>query len=434
LSTLYLDPDAKPARHPAGPALRVLRNVDFRRYLIGQLVSNTGTWMQRAAQDLLILKLTGDSGSSLGILTALQFLPQTLFGLYGGVLADRYGRRRLLLLTQTLMAVQSLLLGALTVTGTVTTWHLYALAFALGAVTALDSPTRNAFVAEMVTREQLPSAVSLSTAQFNIARIAGPAAAGLTVASGGSGVVFLVNAVSYLAVIAGLLAMGAGPPRPPGPPSLDDRGLRDAFRHVRARPRLLLPISLIALVGTFGFNFQVSMALMATTVFHSGAAAFGYLSAAYAAGSLIGALRGASRGTPPGVRRLAVSAVVFGVLEVAAGLTPGWVVFMAVLVPTGMAAATVITTANAMTQLNTDPAMRGRVMSIYLLVLLGGTPIGAPLTGLVSDTLGARYALVLGGLISALAAVAFTAVYSRGLPGPLRRPPRRQVNEGCHPR
>ncbi|WP_433445039.1 MFS transporter [Nonomuraea sp. CA-141351] len=411
MGSFHVDREAKPER---GSRYAPLRCAGFRRYLIGQLVSNIGTWMQRAAQDLLILHLTGDSGAALGILTALQFAPQILFGLYGGLLADRCGKRRLLLITHTLMGIQALLLGALTVTGAVTIWHLYALALSLGTFTAIDGPARNAFIAELVDREQLPSAVSLSAAQFNIARILGPASAGMIVALAGSGVVFLLNAASYLAALGSLLSLRADQPQHSS--RRDNRKLIDAFQHIRTRPHLLLPITLIGLIGTFGFNFQVTTALMTTTVFHSDPVAFGYVSACYAAGSLVGAILAAGCSTPPTPARLITSAVVFGVLEAISGLAPGCPAFMTALLPTGLASAIVLTTANAMTQLNAGPGMRGRVMSIYLLVLLGGTPIGAPLAGLISDTLGARYTLILGGLISALGTIILAAAIT------LRRP------------
>ncbi|MEU9453058.1 MFS transporter [Streptomyces sp. NPDC048277] len=389
-------------------ALTALSIRAFRRYLLGQLTSNIGTWMQRAAQDLLVLHLTGDSGSAVGIVTALQFLPQTLFGLAGGVLADRCPKQRLLLLTQTAMAMQSLLLGLLTATGAVNLLSVYALAFALGTATAVDGPARTAYISELVSREHVPTAVSLNSAQFNLARILGPALAGLTVATFGTAPVFLMNAVSYLAVLYALTTLP--PPKPnarahPHPPRL-----REAFQSITTTPDLLLPIGLIAVVGTFGLNFQVTTSLVAITVFHSGAAAFGYLSAAYAVGSLLGAAYGASRGKPPSTRRLTTTTVVFGALEAALGLMPGYGTFMALLIPTGFAAVTVTTTANALTQLNAAPHLRGRVMSVYFLVLLGGTPVGAPLTGLVSDTLGARAALILAGTVSAAAALALPAL------------------------
>ncbi|WP_333772418.1 MFS transporter [Streptomyces sp. IBSBF 3136] len=391
-------------------ALGTLTVRPFRRYLLGQLTSNIGTWMQRAAQDLLVLHLTGNSGSAVGVVTALQFLPQTLFGLTGGVLADRLPKRRLLLITQTAMAVQSLLLGLLTVTGAVNLWSVYALALALGTATAVDSPARGALVAELVSRERVPAAVGLNSAQFNVARIVGPATAGLTVAAMGIGPVFLINAVSYLAVLYGLISVPPGAPREPTGPQRGDPWLTEVFRHITATPDLLLPITLIAVVGTFGFNFQVTISLVAIKVFHSGAAAFGCLSAAYAAGSLFGAALAAHGGRPPTARRLVTATAVFGVLEAALGLMPGYGTFMALLIPTGYAAVTVTTTANALTQLRAEPHLRGRVLSVYYLVLLGGTPIGAPLVGLVSDAFGARSCLTLGGIVSAVSALALSSL------------------------
>ncbi|MER5546754.1 MFS transporter [Streptomyces sp. CG4] len=400
---------ARSGSRTPGTALDTLTVRPFRRYLLGQLTSNIGTWMQRAAQDLLVLHLSGNSGSAVGVVTALQFLPQTLFGLTGGVLADRFPKRRLLLITQTAMAVQSLLLGLLTVTGTVNLWSVYALALALGAATAMDSPARNAFIAELVSRNRVPAAVSLNSAQFNVARVLGPAAAGLTVAAVGIGPVFLINALSYLAVLYGLFTVPTGTAREPSGPRRGGPGPAEAFRHITATPELLLPIALIAVVGTFGFNFQVTLSLVAIKVLHSGTAAFGCLSAAYAAGSLIGALRTAHGGQPPTVRRLVTATAVFGALEAALGVMPGYGTFLALLIPSGCAAVTVTTTANALTQLHAAPHLRGRVLSVYFLVLLGGTPIGAPLVGLVSDTFGTRSSLVLGGLVSALSAPAVSA-------------------------
>ncbi|WEO93189.1 MFS transporter [Streptomyces sp. FXJ1.172] len=392
------------------PVKAVLTVRNFRRYLLGQLASNIGTWMQRAAQDLLVLHLTGNSGSAVGIVTALQFLPQTLFGLTGGILADRYPKRRILLLTQTAMGVQSLLLGLLTVTGAVNLWAVYALAFALGTATAVDSPARNAYISELVARDRVATAVSLNSAQFNVARTLGPALAGLTVAAFGTGPVFLVNATSYLAVLYGLITIHTDGLPDPGRPRPGRTRLSDAFRHIATTPELLLPISLIAFVGTFGLNFQVTISLVAITAFHTGAAAFGYLSAAYALGSLIGAIHGASRGKPPTARRLITTTVVFGTLEAAQSLMPGYGTFMGLLIPTGFAAVIVTTTANALTQLHADQHLRGRVMSVYFLVLLGGTPVGAPLVGLLSDAFGARSTLLLGGVISASSALALSAL------------------------
>ncbi|MEU1408507.1 MFS transporter [Streptomyces sp. NPDC005728] len=399
-----------PGKTVPNAVLATLTVRHFRRYLLGQLTSNIGTWMQRAAQDLLVLHITGNSGSAVGIVTALQFLPQTLFGLTGGVLADRYPKRRLLLLTQTAMGVQSLLLGLLTVTGAVNLLSVYVLAFTLGTATAVDSPARNAYLSELVTRERVAAAVSLNSAQFNVARILGPAIAGLSVAAFGTGPVFLVNAASYLAVLYALITIRADEPSDHSRSLPGRNRLRDAFRDIASTPELLLPICVIGFVGTFGLNFQVTLSLVAITVFHSGAAAFGYLSAAYALGSLIGAVYGASCGKPPTARRLITTTVVFGALEAALGLMPDYGTFMALLIPTGFAAVIVTTTANALTQLHADPRLRGRVMSVYFLVLLGGAPLGAPLVGLVSDALGARSSLILTGVVSASSALALSAL------------------------
>ncbi|MGW1625061.1 MFS transporter [Streptomyces sp. NPDC002172] len=394
------------------PATHALAVPGFRRYLLGQLVSNIGTWMQRAAQDLLVLHTTGNSGSAVGIVTALQFLPQTLLGLTGGVLADRYPKRRTLLLTQTAMAAQSLLLGLLTVTGAVNLPSLYALAFALGTVTAVDSPARNAYICELVSHEQTAGAVGLNAAQFNVARALGPALAGLTVAAFGTGPVFLLNTASYLAVLYGLITIRTGTPDAPARARPGPTRAREALRHIATTPELLLPICLIAFVGTFGLNFQVTVSLVAVTVFHTGAAAFGCLSAAYSLGSLLGAIHWAHHRKPPTARRLTSATTGFGALEVAQGLMPGYGSFLVLLFVTGCAAVTVTTTANALVQLHADPPLRGRVLSVYFLVLLGGTPVGAPLVGLVSDALGARFTLVLGGVVSLITAPALSVVFA----------------------
>ncbi|WP_276094757.1 MFS transporter [Streptomyces silvisoli] len=393
------------ARRPGRQALRTLGVRNFRRYVIGQLVSNVGTWMHRAAQDWLVLQLTHHNGTAVGLVTALQFLPQTLLGLWGGVIADTCSRRRLLIVTQSLMALQALLLGALTLSGAVHVWQVCALALALGAATAVDGPARNAFIGEMVERDLVPSAVSVNAAQFNAARLLGPATAGLTIAAVGTGPVFLLNAASYLAVLAVLVTLHTAELRPVPCSAPRDVRLTDALRHIRSSPDLLLPIVLAGAIGTFGLNFQVTISLMATKVFHSGATAFGSLSCAYAAGSLLGALRGADRSRPPTMRQLLGCSLAFGALEAAVGLMPVPTAFAALLVPTGLAAVLVTTTANAMVQLNADPRMRGRVLSVYFLVLLGGTPLGAPLVGWIAEALGARYGLLIGGLTCVLATV-----------------------------
>lgn len=398
------------------PTFSALSNRNFRLFASGQMVSNTGTWMQRVAQDWLVLSLTGQSGTALGITTALQFLPILLFTLWGGLLADRLPKRKVLVGTQLVMGLQALVLGILTVTGTARVWHVYVLALVLGLAAALDTPVRQAFVSEMVVRRDLPNAVALGSATFNLGRVIGPAVAGVLIAAIGTGPVFLVNAASYLAVIAGLLLMrgaelmpAARVPRGPG-------ALREAATYVRHRPELLLVIVIAGVVGTFGFNYQITTALMATHIFHSGPSAFGLLSTAFALGSLAGALLSARRagrtGTRPSLRLVVGLALGFGVLEMISGLAPSYVAFFVILVPTGLVAIWFVTSANAFVQLGVEPSLRGRVIGIFMVAFFGGTPIGAPLLGWLAEVAGARWSLIGGGL-TALALTLLAAAVLR---------------------
>ncbi|MGH3327957.1 MAG: MFS transporter [Streptomycetales bacterium] len=390
---------------------RSLEVRNYRLFLGGQVVSNTGTWMQRVGQDWLVLQLT-HSGAAVGVTTGLQFLPLLLFGLWGGVLADRYPKRRLLVVTQASMGLLALALGVLAVTGLVQVWHVYLLAFGLGMATAVDNPTRQAFVVEMVGHHELPNAVGLNSATFNMARIVGPAVAGFLIVLAGTGQVFLINALSYAAVIAGLLAIRERELFAPTHTGRRAGQLREALRYVRGRPDLLLPIVIVGFVGTFGFNFQMMTALFAKGVFHEGAESYGLLSTALAVGSFMGALLAARRGRPR--RRLVVlAAISFGFLEAAAAFMPTYETFMALLVPTGVAALTMSTAANSTVQLGVSPDMRGRVMGLYMLVFLGGTPLGAPLMGWLAEVLDPRWSLFTGGVLSAAAALVATWLLAR---------------------
>jgi MFS family permease len=376
------------------------------------VVSNTGSWMQRVAQDWLVLELTHDSGSALGITTGLQFLPLLLFSLWGGVIADRYAKRSILMVTQAVMGGLALILGLLALTGSVRIWQVYLLAFALGMVTVVDNPTRQAFAVEMVGKKGMANAIALNSAVFNLARIAGPAIAGLVIAAAGTPAAFIVNAASYGAVLIGLKLMRPGelhavPRSPRGPGQL-----REALSYVRARPTLWMPLVLIFFVSTFGMNFQVTTALMARTVFHAGAGAFGLASAFFAFGALGGALVAARRGRPT-LRLLLTTSLTFGLLEIVTGAAPSYLTFLVALVPTGLALLTVTTAANSGTQLNTAPEMRGRVMGLYMLVFLGGTPIGSPLAGWVAEAYGARMSMMAGGLISVIATVVVACLLAR---------------------
>jgi MFS family permease len=382
---------------------RSLRTRNYRLFAAGQVVSLTGTWGQRVAQDWLVLELSGNSGAALGIVTGLQFLPVLLLGLWSGVLADRYDKRRLLLGAQAAMAVLALVLAVLDLTGAVQLWHVLALALALGVATAVDVPVRQSFVSEMVPAEDLPNAVSLNSATFNSARIVGPAAAGLAIAAVGTGWVFAANAVSYVAVLAGLAAMRPAELHPADRVAKGRGQLREGLQYVRSRPELLVPVLLVAVVGTVGLNFQLTLALVSKEVFDRSAASYGLLSAMLALGSLLGALASARRSGPPRQRRLFLAALAFGVLELAVGLAPTFEVMAVLLVPTGIAVLTFTTTANATVQLASAPHVRGRVMALYVLVFLGGTPVGAPVVGALAEALGPRAALVLCGAVTSLA-------------------------------
>ncbi|UOX99843.1 MFS transporter [Blastococcus sp. PRF04-17] len=398
-----------------GP-FRALRVRNYRMYSSANLVSLTGTWMQRIGQDWLVLQLSGDSGVALGLITALQFGPSLLLSMYGGVLADRYDKRRVLMVTQALMGLLALLLALLVVTDAVALWHVFVLAGGLGAVAAIDAPVRQAFVSELVGPALLANAVGLNSSIFNGARLVGPALAGLLIgaASGDTAPAFFVNAASFAFTIAALAGMRASELRR-SPPVARARGqLREGLAYTWAHPDLVLAMTLAFVIGTFGFNYQVTIALMARERFDLGAEAFGLLSTFFAIGSLSGALLSTRRSVRPRQRFLVVSAVVFGVLTVISGLMPGYATFAALLVPTGAAALIFSVANNSFVQLGVDPQMRGRVMALYFMCFMGGTPVGAPLIGWISEHLGAPWGLILGGAVCVVAGVVAAAVLARG--------------------
>ncbi len=367
--------------------------------------------MQRVAQDWLVLELTHNSGIALGITTGLQFLP-TLASMWGGVIADRYPKRRILIGTQTAMGALALILGLLALTGVVQIWQVYLLAFALGVVTVVDNPTRQSFAVEMVGKDGVANAVALNSAVFNLARIAGPAVAGLVIGAVGTPIAFLVNAASYAAVILGLKLMRPEEllqvehaPRSPGQ-------LREALDYVRARPQLWMTMLLIFFVATFGMNFQVTNALMSRAVFHTGAGAFGLASTMFAVGALSGALLAARRGRPT-LRLLFATSFAFSIAEICTGLMPDYWTFLVALIPTGLTLLTLTTAANSSVQLGTTAEMRGRVMGLYMLVLLGGAPLGSPLVGWVAEEFGPRMSQISGGVISAVATVVVVLLLAR---------------------
>ncbi|WP_106978271.1 MFS transporter [Streptomyces sp. NRRL WC-3744] len=417
MSTGSGTPSAPAPTTPTSPVSRKssmfssLKIRNYRLFFIGQVVSNTGTWMQRIAQDWLVLSLTGSS-AAVGITTALQFLPMLLFGLYGGVLVDRLPKRPALLVTQTAMAVTGLALAALTLSGHVQVWHVYVAAFAVGLATVVDNPARQSFVSEMVGPEQLQNAVSLNSANFQSARLVGPAVAGLMITGVGTGWAFLANGLSFAAPIAGLLLMRARElhvveraPRGKGQ-------LREGLRYVAKRPELIWSIVLVGFIGTFGFNFPVWLSAYADDVFHAGAGAYSLFNTLMAVGSLVGALLAARRGTAR-LRVLIAAALAFGTLETVAAVAPSYWLFALLMVPIGVFGLTVNVTANTAVQMGTDPAMRGRVMALFMMVFMGGTPLGAPVVGWITDTYGARVGFAAGGVVSAVAAAAIGLVLAR---------------------
>jgi MFS family permease len=388
-----------------GTTFDSLRVRNYRLYFVGQVISVSGSWMQRVAQAWLVLHVSG-SGLALGIVTGLQFLPVLLGGPWGGLLADRVDKRRLLVWTQAGMGLLALLLGLLTIAGVVQLWMVYALALGLGCLTAIDNPARQAFVAEMVGREHVMNAVSLNSAVFTSARIIGPAFAGLLINLVGTGWCFVVNAVSFGAVIVALSLMrrqelGGALPSRRGPGQV-----RAGLSYAWSRSELRVPLLLMAAVGTLALNFTVVLPLLASQTFHGNAGTYGLLFSTLGLGSLLGALFTAGR-REPSRRLLLLALLAFGGLMLAAAVAPSFWTELLVLVPLGAATITFQATANSTLQVNSDPALRGRVMALYGMVFMGTTPIGAPIVGLVSERFGARAGLALGGVAILLALVAF---------------------------
>lgn len=362
------------------PTFKALANHNYRLYATGGLVSNVGTWMQRVAQDWLILQLTAGSGIALGITTGLQFLPMLLISPYAGVVADRMSKRRLLQITQLSMASTSLVLGILAVTGVAQPWHVYVLALIFGIGAAFDAPARQSFVPEMVSRDDLSNAVGLNSASFNLGRIVGPAVAGLLIAALGSGAratgwVFLINAASYGAVIYALRRMDERELTSPEAPANRSRMIRAGVGYVRRRPDVMLVMTVVFFTATFGLNFQLTSALMATEVFGKGAGEYGILGSTMAIGSLAGALLAARRSQVDS-RWVVGAALAFGVAEIISGIMPSYWSFTLWTPVLGLCALTMMTAANTTVQLAVAPEFRGRVMALYLMVFMGGTPPG----------------------------------------------------------
>ncbi|MBN3746413.1 MFS transporter [Burkholderia sp. Se-20373] len=398
---------------PAAGVFRSLRSFNYRVWAIGSLVSNIGTWIQRTAQDWLVLtQLTHHDASAVGIVMSLQFGPQLLLLPWTGYAADRFDQRKLLMATQALMGGLALLLGLLTVTGVAQLWHVYLFAFLFGCASAFDAPVRQTFVAELVADRELANAVALNSTSFNAARMIGPAVAGFIIASVGTGWAFLLNGLSFVAVLASLSMLRADELRAHARADRSRGSLLDGFRYVWQRPDLKAILVMLFLIGTFGLNFQLFISTMAASVFHVDARGFGVLSSMMAVGTITGALLAARRDRPR-FRHLWIGAALFGLGCTLAALAPGYWLFGAALVLTGIAAITFMNSTNSLVQLSTEPAMRGRVMALRLAVALGGTPIGAPVAGWVANHLGPRWALGVGAMSGFTAALVATHFMKR---------------------
>lgn len=400
-----------PVTKPARAMFSSLGVRNYRLFAGGQIVSLTGTWMQMTAQDWLVLNLSGNSGTALGVVTALQFTPVLLLTLWAGALADRLDKRKVLILTQAASMLLALAMGALVVTGHAVLWNVYVFALLLGTVNAFDTPARQSFISEMVGPDRLPNAVALNSATFNSARLLGPAVGGLVIAAIGTGPAFLLNGASYVAVLIGLLAMRPGElitgtrlPRARGQ-------VFEGVRFVWGRKDLLLVIAMMSVLGTLGMNFNLTLPLLAKVEFDVGPASFGLLSAAFAGGALVGALIGARRTKRPSARWVLSCAALFGVLECAVAFTPNFAAAAVVLVFVGLVFIAHNNAANARVQLGTPAHLRGRVMALYMLVFLGGTPLGSLIVGPISERYGPRAGLLLGGV--AVLAAAITLAVAR---------------------
>lgn len=389
-----------------------LRYVNYRLWFVGALVANVGTWMQRVGQDWLVLTdLSDDSGLAVGITTALQFAPTLLLSAWAGLLADRVNRRKLLMLTQSAQGVLAFGLGALVLSGSAELWHVYAFALALGCVAAVDQPVRQTFVAELVPAGKLSNAVGLNSTSFNAARLIGPGLAGLLIAAVGTGWVFVINGVSFAATIVALVVMRTAELYPLPVARRAKGQIREGIRYVRGRSDILVIMVVICVVSTFGLNFQMTSALMARAEFGKGAGEYGILGSIMAIGSLAGALLAARRERPR-VRLVIGAAFAFGVATGVQALMPTYASFAVACIPVGLAALTLLTAANTTIQMSTDPAVRGRVMSLYLIVMLGGVPVGSPIVGWVGETFGARWAIGIGS-ITALTVSLVAALWAR---------------------
>jgi MFS family permease len=392
-----------------------LRQRNYRLFFFGQLVSVAGTWMQTVALSFVVLDLT-HSGTQLGLATAARFLPMLLFGPVGGVFADRMDKRRVLYVTQSLAGLLAAVFAVLVGTGSIRLWIVYLLAVALGFVNVFDNPARQAFISEMVTADDLPNAVTLNSVSINMARVFGAALGGVLAAIG-LALCFACNALSFVAVLISLAAMRGSELFPAARVPRSKRQVRQGLRYVRSTPELLIPLLMIAVIGTLAWEFQVSLPLMATKVFGGGAAAYGVMASVMGVGAVVGGLISAARPRPR-ARALCLAAIGWGIAILAAAAAPSLPVELAALVFVGYGSITFNSLAKTTLQLAAKPTMRGRVMALWALAWLGSTPVGGPIVGWVGQAAGARWALVIGGLATLLCGIlalpALTRIDRRG--------------------
>ena len=375
---------------------------NFRLFFAGQSVSLVGTWMQVVAQGWLVLVLT-HSATKVGLLVAIQTLPILFLAPYGGLVADRLNKRVLLIGLQTFLGLIALLLGILTVTHVVTLWEVYAIAFVLGIANAFENPTRQSFLLEMVGASTVRNAVSLNSVMVNAARAVGPAIAGIIIAVGGLGICFLINAASYIAVVACLLLMNVAALMP-SPPAQRARGqLVDGFRYIRRTQSLLIPLVMMAIVGCFAYEFQVTLPYMAQHAFNGGSRTYGFMTAAMGLGAVVGGLYVAARGRT-GIATMVRASIIFGAVILATALAPNVALAIVALFFVGAASVSLMARGNSTLQLTSEPEMRGRVMAFWAVAFLGTTPIGGPIAGWVAETFGARWGLILGAVACLVAA------------------------------
>jgi MFS family permease len=397
--------------------LRSFRHRNFRILYPANAVSNIGTWAQRVAQDWLVLELTDNSGTYLGLVTAVQFLPILLFSLLGGKFADRFNKRKALILTNILGGSSSLVLGLLVVTESVFLWQVFVLAAVLGLSNAIDGPIRQSFTTEIVGLDDLPNAVSLNSANFNGGRLIGPAVSGGLIAAFGTGPSFLINGLSYCFVIAALLQLNEKAFFHQDQKK-SDGNIREGIKYVRARPDIYVVLLIVFFISTFGLNFQIFNALMATKEFGLGPASFGLMGTFVAIGSFIGAVGSARLERFRSAKFVIKGGIVFSISVMVVSVLPTFTIYMIWLPLCGLSALTTLVSANSLVQTSSDPVIRGRVMGLYLLIFLGGTPFGSPIIGLSTELIGIRPTIGICGAISLAASTLIWFVYKNRVTPP----------------